>query len=310
MGSVPSSDDCKDIFSIDAYSPKEMACKAESIGVTKANLGFLSTFVLGVLAGAFIGLAACFFTTTVTGGSQWFGAVRFLGGLSFSLGLILVVVAGAELFTGNTLIVIAFISGKVSLWRLLRNWAIVYVGNLAGSVATAAIVYLAWQWKMGDMAVGVTAFNVAGKKLSLPFTVALCSGTMCNALVCIAVWLCYSARSTTDKILSIILPITAFVALGFEHSVANMYFIPFGMMLARTAEFTGSVAGLGYDPAIFTTANLLVKNLLPVTIGNVIGGSIMVGVVYWIVYLRVDHRRLSSPAPESDDMVEVVESRR
>lgn len=283
---MPVPSDCKDVVSIDAYSPREMACKAEGIGVAKANLGFLSTFVLAVLAGAFIGLGACFFTTVVTGSSDWLGAVRLAGGISFSLGLILVVVAGAELFTGNTLIVIAFISGKVSFSKLMRNWGIVYLGNLVGSVATAVIVYFAWQWKMGDMAVGVTAFNLAAKKVSMPFFTALCSGIMCNALVCLAVWLCYSARSTTDKILSIVLPISAFVALGFEHSVANMYLIPYAMMLAHTPQFLGAASGLSVDPSVLSVSGFLFNNLVPVTIGNIIGGSIMVGVVYWIVYLR------------------------
>jgi formate/nitrite transporter len=218
---------------------------------------------------------------------------RLLGGLAFSLGLILVVVAGAELFTGNALIVIAFISGKVGFWRLMRNWAIVYLGNMLGAVGIAAVIYFSWQWKMGDMAVGVTAFNVAGKKLSLPFMTAFCSGIMCNMLVCLAIWLCYSARSTTDKILSIVFPITAFAALGFEHCIANMFFVPYGIMLARTSEFVGVAAvasALKFDPSLLTPAAFVVKNLIPVTLGNIVGGSIMVGVVYWIIYLRGERR--------------------
>lgn len=297
---------CERYQSVEAYSPKEMACKAESIGVTKANLGFLSTFMLAILAGAFIALGACFYTTAVTGiPANLLGPTRIIGGITFCLGLILVVVGGAELFTGNVLIIIAFISGKVSFGRLLRNWSIVYLGNLAGSLATVALVYFAWQWKMGESAVGVTAYKVAGAKLSLPFATAFCSGILCNALVCLAIWLCYSARSTTDKILSIIFPITAFVALGFEHSVANMYFIPYGMALAKTGAFLGApvaaAAVAKFDPVIFTVPNFLLKNLLPVTLGNIVGGGIMVGVVYWIIYLRGDHRKTPVGASDQAD---------
>lgn len=304
--------DCNNDLSINAYSPREMACKAETVGVAKANMGFLSTFVLAILAGAFIALAACFYTTAMTGmPSGLVGPTRLLGGLPFSLGLILVVVAGAELFTGNTLIIIATISGKVRFTQLLRNWTVVYLGNLVGSVATVALVYFAWQWKMGDMAVGIAAYNIAAKKLTLPFFTAFCSGVLCNVLVCLAVWLCYSARSTTDKILSIIFPITAFVALGFEHSVANMYLIPYGMMLARTGEFTDNPAIAGHlkaDPSIFTISNCI-SNLIPVTLGNIVGGAILVGLVYWIVYLRGEKRGLLDDQDEIPEQVIITERR-
>lgn len=286
---MPETNECDKVISLEAYSPQEMACRAERIGAAKAKLDFLSTFMLGVLAGAFIALGACFSLTVSTGVSSAFGLSRLIAGLAFCLGLILVVVAGAELFTGNVLIVIAFISRKVSFGRLMRNWTIVYVGNLVGSLGMVALTYFAWHWKAGDMAVGVTAMNVAGKKLSLPFATAFCSGILCNALVCLAVWLCYSARSTTDKILSIIFPITAFVAAGFEHSVANMYFIPYGIALAHTKAFltSGGVAeALKSAPSLFTVQGFLLNNLLPVTLGNIVGGGILVGAVYWIVYLR------------------------
>lgn len=282
-------DNCSDVSSFDAYSPHEMACKAEKIGVTKANLGFLSTFMLSVLAGAFIAFGACFYTNTVTGSQMGFGFTKMLGGLAFSIGLILVVVAGAELFTGNTLIVIATVSRKVTFYKLLRNWGIVYFGNFIGSLATAALVYHAWQWKAGSMAVGVTAYNIAGDKMGHPFVTAFASGILCNALVCLAVWLCYSARSTTDKILSVIFPITAFIALGFEHCVANMYIIPYGIMLANTQEFAANPAVLSllkHDPSFMTISNFLVKNLIPVTLGNIVGGSLLIGIMYWLIYLR------------------------
>lgn len=268
-----------------------MAGKAVAVGVRKANLSFGRTFALAVLAGAFIALGACFFATVVTGvPAALIGPARLIGGLAFCLGLILVVVGGAELFTGNILMVMALLSGKVSFARMIRNWAIVYVGNLAGSLLVVALAYLAWQWKMGDCAVGATAYSCAAKKLTLPFGTAFCSGILCNVLVCLAVWLCYGARSVAGKILAIIFPITAFVALGFEHSVANMYIIPYGMLLARTGEFTGSPAASAalakFAQSMFTVPNFLVNNLIPVTLGNIVGGGLFVGTVYWFAYLR------------------------
>jgi len=303
--------DCNGYVTLDAYSPREMARKARSIGAAKANLDFVSTLMLSILAGAFIALGACFYTTVVTGMSGGLGVTQLLGGLAFSLGLILVVVAGAELFTGNALIVMAFVGGRVSFGKLMRNWAIVYAGNVIGSLAIAALVYYAWQWKMGGSAVGVTAYNIAGAKLGLPWMAAFCSGILCNGLVCLAVWLCYSARSTTDKILSIIFPITAFVAMGFEHSVANMFLIPYGIMLSGTSEFMGAdgVAGAisNYSPAIFTVPNFIKDNLIPVTLGNIVGGAIMVGLAYWIIYLRADGKP-NEPVPAADR--EAIETRK
>lgn len=261
------------------------------VGVAKSNLGAGATLLLGVLAGAFIALGACFYTTALTGiPESLVGPGRILGGLAFCLGLILVVVGGAELFTGNVLVIMAWMNGKVTLRRLLRNWAFVYLGNFIGSLVIVGLVYYAWQWKISDMSVGTTAYTIAAKKMSLPFATAFCSGVLCNLLVCLAVWLCYSARSTTDKIVSIIFPITAFVALGFEHSVANMYCIPYGMALARTGEFLSSPAAaeaIGkFSPSMFTMSHFLVGNLLPVTLGNIVGGGLLVGVVYWFAYLR------------------------
>lgn len=289
---------------MDAYSPKEMAIKAESIGVAKAQQRFWTTFMLSVLAGAFIALGGCFYATIITDVNIGYGITRMLGGLAFCLGLILVVGAGAELFTGNNLIVIATVSGRVSVGRLIRNWIIVYFGNFVGSVLTAVLVYYSWQWKADKMAVGVTAYNIAGAKLALPFVTAFCAGILCNALVCLAVWLCYGARSAADKILAILFPVTAFVALGFEHSVANMYFIPYAMMLSHTSEFTSNPAvasALKYDGTTFTLSKFLVNNLVPVTLGNIVGGCIIVGLTYWLIYLR--GRNTDECAIESDSSV-------
>lgn len=278
-------------FSFDSLLPPAMAQKAEDAGVAKANLGFWRMFALSVLAGAFIALGAVFATTVTTGGGGAlpFGVVKLLGGLVFCLGLILVVVAGAELFTGNNLIVMAWASGKVTTGRLLRNWAIVYVGNFVGSLLTAVMMFLSGQYTFSSGALGVNALNIANAKVNLGFGQAVMLGILCNALVCLAVWLCMSARTTTDKILAIIFPITAFVAAGFEHSVANMYFIPMGLFIKAGANAPTWGAGLEFtaaDYANLTWGNFLLANLLPVTIGNIIGGAGMVGLVYWFIYLR------------------------
>ncbi|NPV57098.1 MAG: formate transporter FocA [Anaerolineae bacterium] len=275
-------------INIDAILPNEMASRAETVGVKKANLAFLPTLLLSILAGAFIAIGAFFSTTVIAGANDLpYGIVRFLAGLSFSIGLILVVVGGAELFTGNNLIVMAFTSGKVSAQKLLRNWVIVYLGNMIGAVLTALLMFVTRQYTFGNGTVGLTALNIAKSKTGLDFVQALALGIMCNALVCLAVWLCFSARTTTDKILAIIFPITAFVACGFEHSVANMYFIPIGIFI-RTWGSPQFFEIINKQPADFSTvswANFF-GNLVPVTIGNIIGGAFMVGLVYWFIYLR------------------------
>jgi formate transporter len=276
---------------IDAFLPPKMASKMEDVGVKKGALKAGTMFVLAILAGAFIGCGAIFATITTTGlaaAGVGFGIVKLLGGLVFCLGLIAVVVAGAELFTGNNLIVMAFAGGKVTLAQLLRNWGIVYVGNFVGSVLTALVMFLSKQYTFSAGAVGANALAIANGKCSLDFVQAIALGIMCNALVCLAVWLCASARSTTDKILAIIFPITAFVAAGFEHSVANMYFIPIGLFIKGFApsSFWGAIGKTAADYGALTWGAFFLKNLLPVTIGNIVGGAGFVGLVYWFVYLR------------------------
>ncbi len=246
----------------------------------------LDVFVLAVLAGAFIALGAAFATTVGSGGGDVpYGVLRLLVGLAFTLGLILVVVAGAELFTGNNLIVMAWASRRVSSGQLARNWALVYAGNFVGAFATAVLVFLARQYTFGNGEVGVTALTIASTKTSLGFGQAIVLGALCNALVCLAVWLTYGAHTTADKILAVIPPIAAFVALGFEHSVANMYFIPIALLIETDDAWVNATAGVP-DLSGLTWNSFLVDNLIPVTIGNVIGGAVMVGVVYWFVYLR------------------------
>ena len=279
-----------------------MASKAEDLGVKKAALPFMNMFMLAILAGAFIGIGAIFATTVSAGGisvrdatgaaafatSLPYGVIRLLTGLVFTTGLILVVVGGAELFTGNNLISMAFASGKVTVQGLLGNWVVVYLGNFVGSILTAYLVFLGKQYTFGGGAIGLTILNIGEAKTSFTFIQAVALGIMCNALVCMAVWLCYSARSTTDKILSIIPPIACFVAAGFEHSIANMYFIPMALLVkySGNAAFFETIARTPADFANLTWGNFFIKNLLPVTIGNIIGGAVMVGLVYWFVYLR------------------------
>jgi formate transporter len=265
----------------DAPPPPAMAARASEVGAVKAALDAPRTFVLAVLAGAFIGLGAMFATVvTASGADVPFGVNRLLGGAVFSLGLVLVVVAGAELFTGNNLIVMAWADRRISLGRLLRNWGIVYAGNFAGAAATALLVFAARQYEFGDGLVGQNVLAIADTKTSLGWGQAVALGALCNALVCLAVWLSYAARSVTDKVLAVIFPITAFVAAGFEHSVANMYFLPIGLLVKGTS------LGKGGSHPDLTWSNALFGNLVPVTIGNVFGGAVMVGLVYWLVYRR------------------------
>ncbi len=291
-----------DQVSFDAILPKDMAGKAEALGVKKANLDILNMFMLAILAGGFISMGAIFATTVAAGSMPIkdpggvlvlstgfpYGVIRLLMGLVFSIGLILVVVGGAELFTGNTLIIMAFASRKVTLVQLLRNWAIVYLGNFIGSVVIAYVMFLGKQYLFSSGAVGLTALSIGEAKTSLEFIQAVALGIMCNILVCLGVWMSYSARSTTDKIMAVTLPVACFIAAGFEHSVANMYYIPFALFVKnygdpKLFEMLGKTAA---DFPHLTWGNFFIANLLPVTIGNIIGGAVMVGMIYWFVYIR------------------------
>lgn len=275
--------------SLDALPPLEMAERAEALGVKKAHLPLASTLVLGVLGGAFIGLGAMFATTVVAGGGAMpYGVRQLLAGLVFSLGLILVLVGGAELFTGSTLLVMAAAARRITVRRLLANWALVWGANLAGGIATAALVFLSAQYRNGDGAVGAAALATAAHKVELGFVQAVAAGILCNALVCLAVWLSFSARSTADRVLAIVPPVAAFVAAGFEHSVANMYYLPLalGIKAWAPAEFWTAIGRVPADYPALTVGHALGANLLPVTLGNIIGGGLMVAGVYWFVYLR------------------------
>jgi formate transporter len=276
---------------IDAFPPAKMAARMEDVGVKKSKLPLASMFMLAVLAGAFIGCGAIFATTATTGlgaAGVGFGLIKLVGGLVFCLGLVAVVVAGAELFTGNNLIIMAFASNKIGVGGVLRNWVVVYIGNFVGSILTAIVMLLSRQYMSAGGALGANALAIANAKCGLGFVQAIALGVMCNALVCLAVWLCFSARSTTDKIMAIIFPITAFVAAGFEHSVANMYFVPMGLLIKgfAPAAFWEAIGSSAANFANLTWGAFFFRNLLPVTIGNLIGGGGFVGLAYWFIYLR------------------------
>jgi formate/nitrite transporter len=272
--------------SLDDQSPKTIAeTVAQKVGVGKVTSPWLSVLVLGILAGAYIGFGGML-ASTVTfdlAAKMGVGFAKFMSGAVFSLGLMLVVIAGAELFTGNNLMISSVMAGRIGFGRMLERWLLVYVANFIGSILLALLFVYSGLWKTGDGALGAYAVKVAYTKVSLPFLDALLRGIGCNWLVCLAVWMALASRQTIGKIFAIFFPIMGFVALGFEHSVANMYFIPTGLFLRTLA---GVAAPEGVDPQALGWASFFVKNLLPVTIGNIVGGGVFVGMGYWGAYLR------------------------
>jgi len=260
-----------EVYGLDAYAPDAIAARVSDVGVRKARLPLLTLSLLAVLAGAFIGLGALMFTLVASDDTLGFATSRLLGGLVFSLGLILVSVAGAELFTGNNLLAMAWAGGRISTRELLRNWSVASLGNFAGAAGLALLVWLSGHAGLNGEAVGRTAIRIAVAKTELSFTEAFFRGVLCNVLVCMAVWMAMAGRSVTDKILAIVFPITAFVAAGFEHSIANMYFFPLAMLLGAPIDAVDVAA-----------------NLVPVIAGNIVGGSVLVALVYWVIYLRAE----------------------
>jgi formate/nitrite transporter len=277
------------VDTIDALLPPEMALACEAAGAAKAQRDAPGLVILGLLAGAFIAFGAVFMTVVLTGAGElpW-GVARLFAGLVFSLGLVLVIVGGAQLFTGDALMIMACASRRITVASLLRAWTLVYVGNIAGALGTAALVFLAGQHAFGGGAVGKTALAIASTKAALPTIQLFFLAVLCNVLVCLAVWMSFGARSTTDKVMVIVPPIAAFVAAGFEHSIANLYLLPYGLAIKA---WTGPEfwAAIGQDPAFYSglSAASVFHNIVVATIGNLVGGSLMVGAVYWFVYLRV-----------------------
>lgn len=268
-----------EVFGFDAFSPREIAERVEKIGVAKARLPLLSMIMLGMLAGAFIGLGALYFVIVASDPGLGFAVTRVLGGVCFSLGLLLVVVAGAELFTGNNLIAMAWADGKVSTLEVLRNWTVVCAANFAGAAGLALLVFLSGHAEMNGGQVGRQYLAMAAAKSTMPLHELFFRGVLCNVLVCMAVWMALAGRSVVDRFIAIVFPISAFVAAGFEHSIANMYIMPLAMMLKAAG------AALPAGGEAIGAAGML-RNLVPVIAGNIIGGSVLVALVYHVIYRR------------------------
>ena len=269
----------------DDKGPKTIAeTVAQTVGVAKANSPWISLFVLGILGGAYIGFGGLF-STSVTfdlPASMGIGMQKLIAGGAFSIGLMLVVIAGAELFTGNTLMISSVVLGHITWKKVLTGWGIVYVANFIGSIILALLFFFSGLWQAGGGALGEAAVGIAHSKVNLSFTEAFVRGVGCNWMVCLAVWMALASRLIVGKIFAIFFPIMGFVAIGFEHSIANMYFIPGGIFLNTWA----GVAPAGLDLSGLTWYAFFVKNLLPVTLGNIIGGVVFVGLSYWGAYLR------------------------
>lgn len=266
------------IFGSDSFSPREIAEKVENIGVAKARLPLMPMIMLGILAGVFIGLGAMYAVLVVSDTSLGFGLSRILGGLVFSMGLIMVVIAGAELFTGNNLLVMAWADGKISMHEVLRNWVIVCLANFVGAAGLAVLVYLSGHYRMNAGGVAEAYTKIAAAKCNLSFQQAFFSGMLCNVLVCLAVWMSQAGRSVSDKMLVIIFPVSAFVAAGFEHSIANMYLIPMGLLMKWEYGATAGTEVISWMGFF--------KNIGPVILGNLAGGSGFVALFYYFIYGR------------------------
>lgn len=266
---------------MDALTPAEITAKAEEVGYKKATGKFSHTLVSGILAGMYIAFGAVFSITSISG-LAWtvpFGIIKFIAGLAFSLGLILVMIAGAELFTWNALLVIARLNKRISGLQMIKNLILIWISNFIGALIVIGLVYVWWWYLFGNGVIWETAMNIGLHKLDYGFMQAVSLGILCNILVCLGVWLAWSGKSTGDKVLGIIFPIIAFVAGGFEHSVANMFYLPFAYLLKISGFAVANV-----DMSHLTLKYIFVNNLLPVTIGNIIGGAVFVGMAYWWLY--------------------------
>jgi len=266
-------------------SPCEICQKVEETARQKASLPMRSLVILGILAGVYIGFGAELSTMVTHDLARYMGVgfSNFIGGSVFSVGLMLVVIGGAELFTGNCLMLGCRMQRNIKTGKLLRNWSIVYLANFAGSLLLVGIMYYSGLWKLGQFGVGAKALTIANAKVNLSFVEAFCRGIGCNWLVCLAVWLAVAGQDIASKILAVYFPIMAFVASGFEHSIANMYFIPMGLTL-KTNQAVASAAGLSGNLTHLTWSSFLLNNLLPVTIGNIVGGGLFVAGAYCLAF--------------------------
>lgn len=278
-----------------AYSPPQIAARIANVAIAKARLSFSQTFMLSVLAGVYLGMGAQFSTLVISDSTLHFGITSLIEGIVYSLGFILAVIGGAEVFTGNCLIIMGFVSKRITMRELLSNWIISYIGNFVGSVTMVFRIYKTHQWEFFNYMAGGEALLIAHKKVNMSFPAALARGVLCNALICLAVWLCVSGRSVADKVVSIIFPIGGFVASGFEQCVSNMYFIPIGIVLQKNPAVIAAaekMTGKTLDLSLLTWKGFILNNLIPVTLGNIVGGVILVGIFFWFVYLR-PHTNLS-----------------
>ena len=269
-----------DGFGLDAYSPAEIQAKVEVLGVKKARMPFLASFMLSVVAGVGIGLGGLFFCIVLADATLSFAVQRVLGGIVFSLGLALVVIGGAELFTGNCLIVMAWANRQIKTSEILRNWSIVWIGNLVGALALVFMVFMSHHMAMNNGAVGAAVLKLAVGKIAPDFTTIFFKGVLCNLLVCLAVWMSYAGRSVTDKMVGLVLPVALFVAAGFDHCIANMYFLPLAWVVAHTGQVPA-----GMDVSAITLSGIA-HNLIPATLGNIVGGAGFVGFTYWLIYRK------------------------
>jgi formate transporter len=275
-------------------TPDQMARAAEDAAFGKATGGLLKSFLLGLTAGGYIALGFVFFTTSQVGaGDMPYGVAKVLGGLVFSTGLALVVLTGAELFTSSTLTLTARASGRITWRQLVNNWVVVYLANFLGALTIVALIYLGRTWENADGAWGAVVLDTSLHKVNHTFFEAFVLGVLCNLMVCLAVWAAYSGRTTTDKLIAVTMPIALFVATGFEHSVANMFMIPLGILIRDNAG-ADFWAMTGLEQSAYgdlTWAAFYVDNLLPVTLGNIVGGGVMIGVLYWTIFHFLPSRR-------------------
>jgi formate/nitrite transporter len=270
---------------VNFFPPKDVAAKMCETGVGKCKLPILKMFILAILAGVYIAFVAQLFLIVGSDSTLGFGFTRFLSASVFTVGLMMVVVGGAELFTGNNLVLIAALDKKVTWGELLKNWVVVYIGNFVGSIILAAFLFWGGTWSLNGNLVGANALKVALSKTSLTFAQAFFRGILCNWLVCMAVWMAMASKDVIGKLFAIYFPIMAFVASGFEHSVANMFFIPYGIFLKGNPKVLEAAGKTLADLANLNWGTLFTVNLIPVTLGNLVGGAIFVGAVYWYVYL-------------------------
>lgn len=277
------------VYDIDAYSPPQIAARIDAVAAVKAKDSAFSTFLLGINAGVFIALGAQFATLVISDSGLHAGLTAVVGAIVFCLGLIMVVVGGAELFTGNCMIFIGYLEKRITTRRIFNHWTISLIGNFVGSLIVVFVVYKAHQFSFYDYMVGGKALLIANKKVNLTFTSAFSKAVLCNAMVCMAVWVCFSARNVADKIVTLVFPIAGFVASGFEHLVANMYFIPMGIFLKSKPEVVAAaekMAGKTLDLSNLTWKGFFVINQFPVFLGNVFGGVALAGIAFWFIYLR------------------------